>query len=582
MPPSNPSLRLLEFSVDQASRSERTCLDLDNQCLWLNDQHCELTPKAFQVLHYLATHEQKVLSHQELYEHLWPNTHVGRDNNLKKYIRELRIALHDDAKEPRFIETQSRRGYRFLPAVRVVAPLQIEKSTGSSEDEPLLIERDEQLDILKKCFARSAQGARQLVFVTGLPGIGKSALIAAFITWIRHQALGARYSIVPCFKKEGRRGAYSSLINLFEGLCENDPSEATARSLEENAPSWIQHLSPSLFRNHQLPAKQTGPEIEDPATMIREAARELEFLARSAPLILVLEDMHWSDREAIDFLNALARRDVMARMLVLATFRPSFSDASDVPLRTLKRDLVCHELCVHLRLAPLTRDGIGLYLTRLKGGCRPPDSLIEFLSKNSGGNPFLMRALLESLFKQRLCSAENGEWFVDLEGRQPSMPIRISQFMEIELNSLPVSDLSILEASSVIGDTFCAEEIAAVLEESCKSVQERLAQFARSGEFLCYSKTSPGYCEFTAESLRNILYWRMFPERRKEMHRRFAIWMETCASPLNPSTSKLLAQHFQEAQEWTRAVPYVLLSSDDAGRARAVEQALKLLSRGKE
>ena len=578
---SSPSIRLLQFSAGRTNRSERICLDIDNQCLWFNDQLCELTPKAFQVLNYLATHAQEVVSHDVLCEHLWSGTHVDL-NNLKKYILELRKALHDDAKDPIFIETLSRRGYRFLPAVHPAIPFQMEKSTGSPDADLLLVERDEQLDILKKCFDRATTGERQLVFVTGVPGIGKSALIASFIAWIRRQALGTRYSIVPCFKKEGRRGAYSSLINLFEGLCENDSTEATARSLEEYAPSWIQHLSPSLFRNHQMSAKQTGPEIEDSATMLREAARALEFLARNAPLILVLEDMQWSDREAIDFLNALARRNIMARLLILAIFRPSFSDASDVPLRTLKRDLVCHELCVHLRLAPLTRDGIGLYLTRLKGGSKPPDSLIDFLSKNSGGNPFLMRALLESLFKQRLCSAENGEWTVNLDGRQPSMPIRISQFMEIELNSLSTLDLSILEASSVIGDTFCAEEIAAVLEMDCKSVQERLAQFARSGEFLCYSKTSPGYCEFTAESLRNILYLRMFPERRKEMHRRFAIWMETCASPLNPSTSKLLAQHFQEAQEWTRAVPYLLLSSDNAGRARAVEQALKLLSRGKE
>src|SRR5436189_6472283 len=95
-------------------------LDTVNQCLWRGDGAAEervlLAPKAFDVLRYLVEHPGRLVAHDELLEALWPKTYV-QPEVLKSHIAAIRAVLGDDARKPLFIETMSRRGYRFIADV---------------------------------------------------------------------------------------------------------------------------------------------------------------------------------------------------------------------------------------------------------------------------------------------------------------------------------------------------------------------------------------------------------------------------------------------------------------------------------
>ena len=96
-------------------------LDTVNQCLWRHrdkrdDERILLTPKAFAVLHHLVEHPGRLVTHDELLDAVWPSTHL-QPQAIKKCILEIRSALEDPAKEPLFIETLHRRGYRFIAPV---------------------------------------------------------------------------------------------------------------------------------------------------------------------------------------------------------------------------------------------------------------------------------------------------------------------------------------------------------------------------------------------------------------------------------------------------------------------------------
>src|SRR3989441_12777177 len=95
-------------------------LDTVNQCLWRGDGVAEeripLAPKAFDVLQYLVEHPGRLVPHDELLEALWPKTYV-QPEVLKSHIAAIRAVLGDDARKPMFIETMSRRGYRFIAPV---------------------------------------------------------------------------------------------------------------------------------------------------------------------------------------------------------------------------------------------------------------------------------------------------------------------------------------------------------------------------------------------------------------------------------------------------------------------------------
>ena len=96
-------------------------LDLDNACLWRGAQAIALTPKAFDVLHYLVTHPDRLVTKDALLDAVWPETAIN-DVVVRIAIGELRRALGDTAQAPQFIATVHRRGYRFLAPVNVVYP----------------------------------------------------------------------------------------------------------------------------------------------------------------------------------------------------------------------------------------------------------------------------------------------------------------------------------------------------------------------------------------------------------------------------------------------------------------------------
>ena len=142
-------------------------LDLDNERLWCGEQARTLRPKTFALLRYLVAHPGQLLPKAALLEALWPETMVS-EVVLSGCLRELRQALGDDARAPRFIETVHRRGYRFighLPIVRSSV-----RCTASPVPPLLLAGRARELDALHCALATALTGVRQLLFITGEAG----------------------------------------------------------------------------------------------------------------------------------------------------------------------------------------------------------------------------------------------------------------------------------------------------------------------------------------------------------------------------------------------------------------------------
>jgi DNA-binding winged helix-turn-helix (wHTH) protein len=157
-------------------------LDKVNQCLWRrteagDDERTRLTPKAFDVLRYLVEHAGRLVTQDELLNALWPDTFV-QPEVLKSHVLEIRHALGDDAKNPQFIETRPRRGYQFIAPVRDAStPVELAAELPSRK----LVGRSAQIGVLRSCWQRALGNQRQIVFITGEPGIGKTSLVDEFL-----------------------------------------------------------------------------------------------------------------------------------------------------------------------------------------------------------------------------------------------------------------------------------------------------------------------------------------------------------------------------------------------------------------
>ena len=181
-------------------------LDPVNQCLWRDGVRIELAPKTFAVLRHLVDHPGRLVTQEELLEAVWPETYV-QPEILRTYILELRKALGDEAKKPRFIRTLPKRGYQF------VAPISSGMAVRPAADAaaPIPAGREAPLAELSASFEQILEGRRQVVFITGESGIGKTTVSDAF-----ERSLTLRQSVYvargQCLEGFGGKEPYYPLL----------------------------------------------------------------------------------------------------------------------------------------------------------------------------------------------------------------------------------------------------------------------------------------------------------------------------------------------------------------------------------
>src|SRR5262245_17284431 len=257
-----------------------------------------LTHKACEVLQYLATHPGQLVTKEALFQAVWPEAAVS-DAVLTNRIGELRQALGDDAQRPRFIATVHRRGYRFVAALRTPTPATPDNRAQtaivppSSPNLPVLVGREAELARLQYLYADARQGQRRVVFVTGEAGIGKTALVETFEASMWAEA-GLWLGHGQCIEQYGAGEGYLPLLEALDRLCRGPEGERVVALLTQYAPSWIVQL-PGLLSATAVADLQRTLAGTTPTRMLRELCVALEAAGAERPVVLVLEDLHWSD-----------------------------------------------------------------------------------------------------------------------------------------------------------------------------------------------------------------------------------------------------------------------------------------------
>ena len=217
--------------------------------LWRNRLQAKLTPRAAALLAMLAERAQQLVTKRELFDQVWGGFAVG-DDALTSCIQELRQALGDDARRPRYIETRHRRGYRLMVPVTPVcdaAKLAAAPLAHPSGRSRLVGRRPEMAD-LEQRFGLALSGQRQIVFVTGEPGIGKSALVDAFTDRLDRSAVNIAQG--QCLDHHGVGEPYLPLIEALTRLGASAEGAHIRTILATHAPSWLAQM-PSLCTRSQ-------------------------------------------------------------------------------------------------------------------------------------------------------------------------------------------------------------------------------------------------------------------------------------------------------------------------------------------
>jgi DNA-binding winged helix-turn-helix (wHTH) protein/tetratricopeptide (TPR) repeat protein len=561
-------------------------LDEANQCVWRGETRIPLMPKPFAVLHYLVEHAGRLVTHDELLAAIWPDTFV-QPEVLRRYILEIRKALDDSAQKPRFIVTRPKLGYEFI-------------ATVTSDDRPVLhdaitteptslVGREAVLNRLRAHFETARHGQRQIVFVVGEPGIGKTSLVDAF----HHAVAGwpdvlvARGQSVEGF---GGKEPYYPVFEALGQLARSALRTLVLDTLTHHAPTWLIQL-PALVRADQrdvLKRETVGATRE---RMVRELCEALETITRTTALVLILEDLHWVDQSSIDLISAISRRREPAKLLVVGTIRPTDLILSDSPLKTLKQDLLLHHLGHELTLEPLREADVADYLVATFGGGDLPAGLATMIYRQSDGNPLFMIALLDHLRQQGIVAETDGRWRMSapLEDINPGVPETLKQMLELQMRHLSDGERRLLKCASVAGQRFTTWALATMLNDAAVDVEEECAALSDRQQFLKVSSaqvlstgTATFDYEFGHSLYREVLYRGLTPSLRVAYHRRLAEGLEGLTWPVDSELAAELGLHFEEGRQYDRAVKYLRLAARNATSRHAHREAIAALERARE
>ena len=556
-----------------------------NHCLWRDHERAPLTPKAFDVLRYLVEHADRLVTQDELLEALWPDTYVNPEG-IRKYILEIRKVLGDRSDQPAFIETFPKRGYQFVAAItdERTAPPAV-AALGAARD---MVGRQEGLGQLDGYLQAALGGQRQLVFVTGEAGIGKTTLVDAFQQEAARRP-GLRIARGQCLEGFGGIEAYYPMLEAIGSLIRSEENGSLIQALAQRAPTWLIQF-PGLMKPEQREALQREILGSTRERMVREFCEALESIAAQTPLLLILEDLHWVDPSTLDLISAFARRRDPAKVLLLGTYRPVDVVLSQSPLKALKQDLVVRRLCHEIVLERLEEADVAVHLTNSFSVESLPAGLANLVHRNSGGNPLFMVAIVQDMGNKGLI-VDRGRLFLTapLEDVYPGIPETLQQMLEIQLEQLSPEELRILQSGCVAGERFSVCAAAAMLDASPASIEEacdRLAnrqQFIRSLGIQNAANGAPSaHFEFRHALYRQALYRSLSGLHRSALHRNLGELLMPVCNAGKPELASELALHFEEGRNYERAARCLMLAAENAANRFSHRDSIRILQRALE
>ncbi len=252
------------------------------------DVVCNLEPQVLELLGYLIRHCNRVVTKQELFEHLWPAQFVS-DATLHQRLTAARKAVGDNGREQHTIKTIRGRGYRFIASVdERVSP---ETTAGAIPPLPpspstrFVVERETELDDLHQRFTLAQAGERQIVLISGEAGIGKTALVDAFVTRLEDESTHwVGYG--QCLAQYGAGEAYRPVLEALGRLCRGPDGSPFLSLLRQHAPSLVAQMPTLLPVAERARLEQATPRVTQ-ARLLRELTEALDILTTKRPLVLV-------------------------------------------------------------------------------------------------------------------------------------------------------------------------------------------------------------------------------------------------------------------------------------------------------
>jgi class 3 adenylate cyclase/tetratricopeptide (TPR) repeat protein len=439
-----------------------------------------------------------------------------------------------------------------------------------------LVGRDEEIDLLLRRWERAKSGDGQVVLISGEPGIGKSRIAETILERLSNEPhIRLRYFCSPHHQDSA---LYPSIAQLERaaGFRRDDPDVQRLDKLEAVLARGTNDLSEavplladllSISTGDRYPPLNLTPQKRKEKTLQAQLA-QVEGLAARQPVLMVWEDVHWSDPTTRESLDLLIDRIATLRVLMIITFRPEFAP------RWIGRPHVT--MLTLNRLPPRHRTEMIGHLTC---GKALPKEIADQIIDRTDGVPLFIEELTKTVVESGIVADAGDHYSVTGLVAPLAIPTTLHASLLARLNRLaPTREVA--QIGATLGRSFSHELISAVAQMPQQKLDEALEQL-ESAE-LIFRRGTPPDAEYTFKHalVQDATYSTLLRSRRQQLHRRIVTALEGQFIEIVAAQPQLLAQHCSEAALVDKAINYWLKAGQQALARSATTEAVAQLQKG--
>jgi tetratricopeptide (TPR) repeat protein len=467
--------------------------------------------------------------------------------------------------------TEVRRDLAALSGSGVISTASAVPTAGRGSTRFPLIGRDPEKNLLLAALDEAIAGRGSLVMVAGEPGIGKTRLTADILAAARQR--GVFCLVGHCYEMEGAP-PYVPFIEMLEYSARHVPPAAFRHALGDAA-SGVSKLMPEL--------RSMFADIPEPPALPPEQQRRFLFNAylafverscRTAPIAVVLEDLHWADEPTLMLLQHLVASTASMPVFTIGTYRDVELGVSRPFARTLET-LLRERRAKRIMLRRLPVEGVEAMLASLSGH-PPPPSLARVIFDDTEGNPFFVEEVFQHLAEEGKLFEQDGTWRRDLRVRSLEVPESVRLVIGRRLERLGEVARTVLTTGAVIGRTFSLRLLEAI-EQNTAGALDAIEEAERAHLLVAESSGREARYRFAHELIRQTLVDAVSLPRRQRQHARIADAIERVYAGSIDRHAPALAHHLYQAgaaADAQKTTKYLMLAATQARAASGFEEAL--------
>jgi tetratricopeptide (TPR) repeat protein len=509
---------------------------------------------------------------------LRPELPAGWDSILMRTLAKDRDRRYQSAADL-FSALEGLRGSAPLAAPRI----------EEREPDPVF-GREKELGKLEELLSSAMRGSGRVAMVSGEPGIGKTALTRMFVYRARKKNADLVLARGACVEQYGASEAYLPFLDALGSLLQSPGRERVVALLRRHAPTWCLQF-PAVFSSETMDRilhEATGATKD---RMLRELGDALSALTAEAPVLLLLEDMHWTDPASVDMLRHLAERAHGQRLLLVITARPEDIERNNPTLKKCYTEMHARGVCEELALQVLGVGDVQAYLDANFAPNEFPAGLAPVIHGKSEGHPLFATGAIQILAERGNIARTNGAWKLNqpLEQMELDVPVTVRSMIEKKVGLLTDAQRQALQYASIEGEVFTSTVLAALLEADELDLEERLDVLGKlhrlihvEGEEELPDGSVATVYRFTHALYQNFIYDQLLSKRRILLHRRAGETLERLYAGQHARIAGALATHFERGRDFVKAIAFLIQAGDTALSRYANAEAVSLFSRGLE